>query len=82
MTKPYGVKDTRLWLVAQNSVCDPHIGEPYASQIEAELDAYIARAISEAVAAEREAIIAFFENQTPTVVGKVFAAAIRKRGEG
>jgi len=42
--KPYGVKADRLWLGARVS----KIGEPYASQIEKEIDEYISSAILQA----------------------------------
>jgi len=46
--KPYGVKVDRLWLGARVSIFDPKIGEPYASQIEREIDEYISYAILQA----------------------------------
>lgn len=84
MTKPDDIP-TWAWdraLEPSKLIFDAAI-DLYEAEIESvSLRAIIARAISEAVAAEREAIITFCENQAPTVVGKAFAAAIRKRGEG
>ncbi len=51
--KPYGVGAGRLWLEAHFSQVDPKIGDPYATEILEELDAYIARAINDAVLEER-----------------------------
>ncbi len=52
--KPYGVTAERLWLEAHLSRFDPKIGEPYASQIVKEIDAYVARSIKEALWVETQ----------------------------
>lgn len=60
--KPYGVGAGRLWLESHMSKLDPKIGDPYATQVVKELDAYVERAIlqarSQAYEGLRSALIA------------------------
>lgn len=43
--KPYGVGAGRLWLESHMSKLDPKIGDPYATQVVKEIDAYVERVI-------------------------------------
>lgn len=49
LSKPYGVGDGRLWLEGHMSKLDPKIHDPYASQVEKEIDAYVGRVVREEV---------------------------------